>query len=75
MPASTSNYLGTPPQNLIQDSQEVAPSIGGSPSFDSTCYNCGESRHMRRDFPHPRIMDFAQQQTRAVIPARNGNNG
>uniref|UniRef100_M1DMD8 'chromo' domain containing protein n=1 Tax=Solanum tuberosum TaxID=4113 RepID=M1DMD8_SOLTU len=27
------------------------------------------------DFPYPRMMDFAQQQSRVVVPAGNGNNG
>ncbi|WMV58289.1 hypothetical protein MTR67_051674 [Solanum verrucosum] len=75
MPASIGNYLGTPPQNLIQDSQGAAPSVGSMPSFDRTCYNYEEPGHMRRDCPHPHIMDSVQQQTRAVVPAGNGNNG
>uniref|UniRef100_M1DHC6 'chromo' domain containing protein n=1 Tax=Solanum tuberosum TaxID=4113 RepID=M1DHC6_SOLTU len=60
MPASTGNYSGTPPHNLIHDSQGVAPSAGSKESFDCTCYNCGEPEHMRRDYPHPRVMDSAQ---------------
>ncbi|KAH0682648.1 hypothetical protein KY289_020400 [Solanum tuberosum] len=59
----------------LQDNQGVAPSTGGKPSFDRTCYNYGEPGHMRRDCPHPRVLDFTQQQTRTVVPAGNGNNG
>uniref|UniRef100_M1DSX7 'chromo' domain containing protein n=1 Tax=Solanum tuberosum TaxID=4113 RepID=M1DSX7_SOLTU len=73
--ASTGNYSGTPPQNLIQDSQGAAPSTGSRTSFDRTCYKCGEPGHMRRDYPHPCMMDSAQQQFRAVVPMGNGNNG
>ncbi|KAH0728169.1 hypothetical protein KY284_004034 [Solanum tuberosum] len=69
-PTSTGNYLGTPPHNLIQDSQGAAPSTGSMPSFDRTCYNCGEPGNMRRDFAHPRMMDSTQQQTRAVYPRK-----
>ncbi|WMV59252.1 hypothetical protein MTR67_052637 [Solanum verrucosum] len=75
MPASTGNYSGTPPHNLIQDSQGDAPSTGSRPSFDRTWYNYGEPRHMRKDCPHLRVLDSAQQQTRAVVPTRNSNNG
>ncbi|WMV14470.1 hypothetical protein MTR67_007855 [Solanum verrucosum] len=45
------------------------------PSFDRTCYNCREPGHMRRDFPHPHMLDSAQQQSRVMVPAGNGNNG
>ncbi|KAH0743076.1 hypothetical protein KY290_031069 [Solanum tuberosum] len=41
--------------------QGVAPSTGGRPYFDRTCYNCGESGNIRRDCPHPRMLDSAQQ--------------
>ncbi|KAH0729489.1 hypothetical protein KY290_000612 [Solanum tuberosum] len=75
MLASTGNYSGTPPHNLIQDSQGVAPSANNMPSFDRTCYNCRELGHMRRDCPHLRMLDSAQQQSRVVVPAENGNNG
>uniref|UniRef100_M1DT60 'chromo' domain containing protein n=1 Tax=Solanum tuberosum TaxID=4113 RepID=M1DT60_SOLTU len=51
MPASIDNYSGTPPHNLIPDSQGVAPLTGGIPSFDRTCHNCGELGHIRRDCP------------------------
>ncbi|KAH0658132.1 hypothetical protein KY289_026880 [Solanum tuberosum] len=34
-----------------------------------------ELGHMRRDSPHPRVLDSMHQQTRAVVPAGNGNNG
>ncbi|XP_049413243.1 uncharacterized protein LOC125876166 [Solanum stenotomum] len=68
------NYSETPSQNF-QDSQGTAPSAGNKPSFDRTCYNYGEHGHMRRDFPHPRVLDSAQQQSRAVVPTENGNNG
>ncbi|WMV59720.1 hypothetical protein MTR67_053105 [Solanum verrucosum] len=74
MPASTGNYSGTPSYNY-QDSQGVVSLTGGILSFDRTCYNCGEPGHMRRDCPHPRVFDFAQQPSRAVVPAGNGNNG
>uniref|UniRef100_M1DP73 'chromo' domain containing protein n=1 Tax=Solanum tuberosum TaxID=4113 RepID=M1DP73_SOLTU len=73
MPASTGNYSGTPPQNLIQDSQGAAPSTGSRSYFDRTSYNCGEPGHMRRDCPHPRMLDPVQQQTRVVVLAGNGN--
>uniref|UniRef100_M1D8E8 Uncharacterized protein n=1 Tax=Solanum tuberosum TaxID=4113 RepID=M1D8E8_SOLTU len=36
MPASIGNYSRTPSNNLIQDSQGVALSMGGRPSFDRT---------------------------------------
>uniref|UniRef100_M1DSB7 'chromo' domain containing protein n=1 Tax=Solanum tuberosum TaxID=4113 RepID=M1DSB7_SOLTU len=75
MPTSTGNYSGTLSHNLIQDSQGVAPSAGNMPSFDQTCYNSGEPRHMRRDCPHPRVLDSVQQQSRAVVPPGNSNNG
>ncbi|KAH0673662.1 hypothetical protein KY284_024749 [Solanum tuberosum] len=75
MPTSPGNYSGTPPHNLIQDSQGVVPLAESKPSFDRTCYNCGELGHMRRDCPHPRMMDSAHQQTRGMVPAGNGNNG
>ncbi|XP_015164524.1 uncharacterized protein [Solanum tuberosum] len=57
------------------DSQRVAPSTDNRPSFDRTCYNCGEPGNMRKNCPHPRMMNSAQQQTRAVAPTGNGNNG
>uniref|UniRef100_M1DDR0 'chromo' domain containing protein n=1 Tax=Solanum tuberosum TaxID=4113 RepID=M1DDR0_SOLTU len=60
MPASTGNYSGTPPQNLIQDSQGATPSMGSRPSFDRTCYNCGEPGHMRSDCSLPRMLDSVQ---------------
>ena len=47
--------------------------MGGRPSFDRTCYNCGEPRHMRRNYPHARVMDSAHQYSRAVVPTGNGN--
>ncbi|XP_049344685.1 uncharacterized protein LOC125809058 [Solanum verrucosum] len=75
MPASTGNYSRTPPYNSIWDSQGVAPSAGSKPFFDRTCYNCGEPGHIRRDCPHPHVLDSAQQQSRAVVPCGNGNNG
>uniref|UniRef100_M1DF98 'chromo' domain containing protein n=1 Tax=Solanum tuberosum TaxID=4113 RepID=M1DF98_SOLTU len=75
MTASTGNYSGTPPHNIIQDSQGVAPSAESRPSIDRTCYKCGEPMHMRRDCPHPRMMESAQQQTRVVVTTGNGNNG
>ncbi|XP_049363603.1 uncharacterized protein LOC125828331 [Solanum verrucosum] len=59
MPASTSNYSRTSPQNLIQDCQGATPSVGSRPSFNRTCYNCGESGHMSRDCPHLCMSDFA----------------
>ncbi|WMV09159.1 hypothetical protein MTR67_002544 [Solanum verrucosum] len=71
MPASKGNYLGTPPYNLIHDSQRVAPSTSNRPLFDCSCYNCGEPQHMRRDCPHLCVMDSAHQQSRAVVPAEN----
>ena len=74
MLASTGNYSGTPPQNLIQESQGVAPSASIRLSFDSTCYNCQEPGHIRKAYPHPRMMDSVQQQTRAVVPVGNSNN-
>ncbi|KAH0652758.1 hypothetical protein KY289_030436 [Solanum tuberosum] len=76
MPASIGNYLGTPSHNF-RDSQSVVPSTGSRPSFDRTCYNCGEPGHVGKDYPHPRVLDSTQQQqqSRAVVPARNGNNG
>ncbi|KAH0730222.1 hypothetical protein KY289_001410 [Solanum tuberosum] len=51
---NSGNYPRTPSHNLIQDSQGVALSTGGRPSFDRTCYNCGEPGHMRRDCLYPR---------------------
>ncbi|KAH0746217.1 hypothetical protein KY285_007874 [Solanum tuberosum] len=54
--------------------QGVAPSMGSKPSFDRSCYNYGEHSHMRRDYPHPCVMDFAHEPARAVVPAGNGNN-
>jgi len=74
MPASTSNYSGTLPHNLIQDSQGVAPLIGSRPSFDRTCYNCREPGHIRRDCVHLRVFESLQQPFRAVVPTGNGNN-
>ncbi|WMV33519.1 hypothetical protein MTR67_026904 [Solanum verrucosum] len=74
MPASTGSYSETPSHNF-QDSQGVAPSMGGRLSFDHTCYNCEEPGHMRRDFPHPRVLDSVQQQSKVVVPAGNDNNG
>ncbi|KAH0745921.1 hypothetical protein KY285_007578 [Solanum tuberosum] len=75
IPTFTGNYSGAPSHNF-QDSQSVVPSMGSRPYFDRTCYNYGEPRHMRRDCPHPRVLDSAQQQqSRAVVPAGNGNNG
>ncbi|KAH0680945.1 hypothetical protein KY285_022559 [Solanum tuberosum] len=74
MPTSAGSYSETPSHNF-QDSQGVAHSMGGRPSFDRTCYNCGEPRHMRRDCPHPRVFESMQQQSRVVLPAGNGNNG
>nr|AAT38742.2 'chromo' domain containing protein [Solanum demissum] len=65
----------SPPCPLVHDSQGATPSTGNRPSFDRTCYNCREPRHIRRDCPHLRMMDFAQQQTRAVVLAGNCNNG
>uniref|UniRef100_M1DVA5 'chromo' domain containing protein n=1 Tax=Solanum tuberosum TaxID=4113 RepID=M1DVA5_SOLTU len=75
MPACTGNYSGTPPHNLIQDNKGDTHSAGSISSFDRTCYNCGELGHMRRDYPYPRMMDSAQQLSRVVVPAGNGNNG
>ncbi|KAH0665419.1 hypothetical protein KY285_026625 [Solanum tuberosum] len=72
IPASTGNYSGTTPHNLVQDSQRVAPSVGSRPSFDRTCYNCGEPGHMRRDCPHQCMLDSVQHQSRSVVLARNG---
>ncbi|WMV27244.1 hypothetical protein MTR67_020629 [Solanum verrucosum] len=74
MPVSTSSYSETLSHNF-QDSQGVAPSTDDTPSFDCTCYYCGEPGHMRRDCPHPRVLDSMQQPSRAVVPAGNGNNG
>ncbi|KAH0773664.1 hypothetical protein KY290_010801 [Solanum tuberosum] len=68
MPASTGNYLRSPPYNLMQDSQGVTPLAGNSPSFYRTCYNCGEPGHIRRYCLLPRVLDSAQQQFRAVVP-------
>ncbi|WMV49814.1 hypothetical protein MTR67_043199 [Solanum verrucosum] len=75
MPTFIGNYSGTPTHNLIQDSQGAAPLVGSKPSFNRTCYNCCEPGHIWRDCPHPHMLDFVQQQSRAVVPARNGNNG
>ncbi|XP_049349573.1 homeobox protein knotted-1-like 2 [Solanum verrucosum] len=75
MPASTDNYSGSSSHNLIQDSQGVTPSTGGRPSFDHTFYNLGEPRNMKRDCPHLGVLDSVQQQTRAVVPVGNSNNG
>uniref|UniRef100_M1DHG0 'chromo' domain containing protein n=1 Tax=Solanum tuberosum TaxID=4113 RepID=M1DHG0_SOLTU len=75
IPASTDNYLGTPPHNLIKDSQGATTSVGSRPSFDHTCYNYGEPGNMRRDCPHPCMLDSAQQQSRVVVPVGNANNG
>uniref|UniRef100_M1CNY4 'chromo' domain containing protein n=1 Tax=Solanum tuberosum TaxID=4113 RepID=M1CNY4_SOLTU len=60
MPTSTGSYSETPSHNF-QDSQGVAPSTGGRPYFDHTCYNCGEPGNMRRNCPHPRVLDSVQQ--------------
>ena len=30
---------------------------------------------MKRYFPHPRVLDSVQQQSKVVVPAGNGNNG
>uniref|UniRef100_M1DRL5 'chromo' domain containing protein n=1 Tax=Solanum tuberosum TaxID=4113 RepID=M1DRL5_SOLTU len=60
MPVSIGNYSRTPSHHF-QDIQGVAPSTGGIPSFDRTCYNYGEPRHMKRDCPHPRVLDSTQQ--------------
>uniref|UniRef100_M1D9H5 'chromo' domain containing protein n=1 Tax=Solanum tuberosum TaxID=4113 RepID=M1D9H5_SOLTU len=68
------NYSGTSSHNF-QDSQGVVPLTGGGPSFDRTCYNCGEPGNMRRDYPHPRVFDSMEQPSRAVVPMGNGNNG
>uniref|UniRef100_M1DR00 'chromo' domain containing protein n=1 Tax=Solanum tuberosum TaxID=4113 RepID=M1DR00_SOLTU len=69
------NYSRTPPHNLIQDSQGVAPSAGSWPSFGRTCYYFGELGHITRDCPHPHVLDYAQHQTRSVVHVRNGNYG
>ncbi|XP_049405230.1 uncharacterized protein LOC125868675 [Solanum stenotomum] len=49
------------------DSQGATPSAGSMASFDRTCYKCREPRHMKRDYSHPRMVDPAQKQTRAVV--------
>uniref|UniRef100_M1DSW0 'chromo' domain containing protein n=1 Tax=Solanum tuberosum TaxID=4113 RepID=M1DSW0_SOLTU len=74
MPASTGNYSRTPSYNF-QDSQGVAPSMGDILYFDRTFYNCGELGHMRRDCPYPRVLDVAQQPSRAMVPTENDSNG
>uniref|UniRef100_M1D836 'chromo' domain containing protein n=1 Tax=Solanum tuberosum TaxID=4113 RepID=M1D836_SOLTU len=71
---NSGSYSETPSHNF-QDSQGVAPSTGGRPFFYRTCYNFGEPELMRRDYPHPHVFESAQQQTRAVVPTGNGNNG
>ncbi|XP_049391919.1 uncharacterized protein LOC125856420 [Solanum stenotomum] len=63
---ANSVLYATPSHNVIQDSQGVAPSADSRPSFDRTCYNCGEPGHMRRDCSHPLVLDSAQQQSKAV---------
>ncbi|KAH0669381.1 hypothetical protein KY285_023539 [Solanum tuberosum] len=75
MPTFIVGYSGTPQQNFIQDSQGATPSAGSMTSFDRTCYKCGEPRHMRRDYPHLRMVDPGQKQTRAVVLTCSGNNG
>ncbi|KAH0632992.1 hypothetical protein KY284_035778 [Solanum tuberosum] len=55
--------------------QGAASSVSDKLSFDCTFYHYGEPRYMRRDCPQPRMLDAAQQQTRAMVPACNGNNG
>ncbi|XP_049382763.1 uncharacterized protein LOC125847104 [Solanum stenotomum] len=45
------------------------------PSFDRMCYNCGEPGHIKRDCSYPRVLDSVQQQSRAVVPTGNSNNG
>ncbi|KAH0674816.1 hypothetical protein KY290_024668 [Solanum tuberosum] len=49
--------------------------MGSRPYFDRTCYNCGEPGHMRRYCPYPRVLDSAQQQSRAVRGRGGRGNG
>ena len=73
--ASTGGYSGTLQQNSTQNGQGAFFTPGSKPSLDRSCYNCGESGHIRRDYPHPRMTDRVQQQTREVVPVDEGNNG
>lgn len=66
MLASTCNYSGSPSYNFM-DSHGVTPSTGSRPSCDRTCYNYGELGAMRRDCPHPLVLDSMQQLSRVVV--------
>ncbi|WMV13709.1 hypothetical protein MTR67_007094 [Solanum verrucosum] len=72
---STDNYSGTLRHNLNQESQGTTRSVGSMPPFDRSCYKCGEPGHMKRDCPHSQMVYSTQQQSRVVVPTRNGNNG
>ncbi|KAH0765510.1 hypothetical protein KY285_001381 [Solanum tuberosum] len=74
MPTSTGSYSETPSHNF-QDSQGVAPSTGGRPYFDHTCYNCGEPGNMRRNCPHPRVWTRRYQRGRGGRGNGNGKGG
>lgn len=67
MPASIGNFLGNSSYSF-QDRQEVALSAHNKPFSHCICYKCEELGHMRRDCPHPRVLDFAQQLSRVVVP-------